>query len=252
MIVDSHAHLFSKYYQDLDKLIRSYKGLVVINCASDGEENNEILSLCRKHANIYGTVGIHPHNIAEWTPKMAEFIKKSLQNEKIVALGEIGLDYYYGVNHKKQKEVFEKQLKIAKELDKPVVIHSRNALEDTLEILKRYPEIKKVMHSFSYDFQAAQEFIAINCLIGVNGIVTFSKNQPIADVVEKIALKNLLVETDSPYLTPVPHRGKKNDSSKIIYVIEKIAQIKKTSKAEVIKQTTQNAAVLFDLKLDKC
>ncbi len=252
MLIDTHAHLLSNYYDDLEILLNNYKEIIVINCGSSYGENQEILKLCKKHTNVYGALGIHPHNVAEWNEEVANFIEKNLQNEKIVALGEIGLDYHYGVNPEKQKEIFRAQLEIAKRHGKPVIVHSRDAAFDTLSILRDYPDLKRVVHSFSYDLQTAKEFISINCLVGVNGIVTFKKNQPIADVVANIDLTKILAETDSPYLAPVPFRGKKNDSEKIIHVIDKIAEIKGITRDEARKQLNHNACEIFDLNLKKC
>ncbi len=247
MIVDTHAHLIEKYYSNLTDLLNSYKGLKVINCGTNLADNQEILNLCQNHTNLFGSLGIHPQNAEEWREKSREFILKHAQNKKIVAIGEIGLDYTYDVNRDLQKKIFEEQLKIAKNLQKPVIIHSREAFTDTYEILAKYPEIPKVLHCFAYGFQEAKQFLEINCLFGVNGIVTFKKSLLLQDFVKKIDLKYILVETDSPYLTPEPHRGKKNDSRKIDYVIAKIAELKGLKTKEIIDQTTLNAERIFDL-----
>ena len=251
MMVDTHAHMLTKYYDDLDETLAIIRDLAIINCGTDQEDNKEVLTLCKKQAFLWGSLGIHPHAAEEWNENIARFIYENSKNEHIVAVGEIGLDYYYGENCELQKKVFRDQMELAVKLNKPVIIHSRNALADTLEILKDYPKIPKVIHSFDYDWLAAQQFIALNCFIGINGIITFEKDGRLAEIVQKIDLDQLLVETDSPYLTPVPHRGKRNDSRNLKYIIEKIAELRAQRFVEIKEQTAQNAIELFDLKLEK-
>ena len=246
MLIDTHAHLLSEYYDNLEELLYKLRNMIVINCASNKQDNDEVFGLCQKHTNLYGTCGIHPHSIEAWSEEMADEICKRLKNKRIVAVGEIGLDFFRGNNKKEQIEVFQKQLKIAKKHNKPVIIHSRNSFEETYKILAEYPSLKKVIHCYDYGVEEAVMFVKINCRLGINGILTFPNNRQ-KEVVKEIDLKHLLVETDSPYLAPIPFRGQKNDSAKLIVVIEKIAEIKGIS-LEVTKQTlNENAIEQFDL-----
>ncbi len=248
MIIDTHAHLLEEYYDNVDEMISNYKDLIIINVGTNKYDNQEILTLCKKHTNVWGALGIHPHEIGDWDQKMKNFIIEQSKKDKIIAIGEIGLDYYYDVNKEEQKKTFREQLQIAESLNLPVIIHSRDAFEDTLSILSDFPKLKKVMHCFSYNLKEAKQFISINCLIGVNGIITFEKDGRLAEIIKNIDLSKILLETDSPYLTPIPFRGKKNDSSKLKYVAKKIAELRTVKTLDIINQTTNNAIELFDLK----
>ncbi len=246
MLIDTHAHMISEYYPDLDKLLKKLMNVVIINSASNRADNYEIDVMCDKYTNVFGTTGIHPNECGEWNEECKKMIETLIKKEKFVAVGEVGLDYYYDISREKQKEIFIEQLEMAKKHNKPVVIHSRAAAEDTYQILKRYPELKKVLHCYDYDVEYAHKFIELNCRLGINGIVTFKNNQQ-KKIVEEIDLKHLLAETDSPFLTPVPDRGKRNDSLKIKYIIEEIAKIKNLSFDEVNERLIKNAIEQFDL-----
>lgn len=250
MLIDTHAHMISEYYNDLEQLLNDLKKITIINCASNKRDNEEILFLCEKHTNVYGTTGIHPNEVNEWSLAVKNKIEKMILNNKIIAIGEIGLDCHYEGDYEKQKEIFIEQLELARKYQVPVVIHSRDAFVDTYNILKEYKDLKKVIHCFDYGIDEATKFIAINCVLGINGIVTY-KNSKQAEIVKAVDLEFLLAETDSPFLTPEPLRGRRNDSGKIICVIEKIAQLKGLNVEVVTKQLYNNALAQFDLPLEK-
>lgn len=249
MLIDTHAHIYEEYYENIEELMQKLKDIIIIVSGVNDYTNKEIIKLCNKYENIYGTLGIHPSEMDKISEESYEIIENNINNQKIVGIGEIGLDYYYGNDKKNQKQIFTKMLDIANNYNKPVVIHSRNALEDTYNILKDYKHLKKILHCYSYDYEAANKFISINCKLGINGIITFKNSNTLKEVVLKTGLEHLLLETDSPYLTPVPFRGKQNDSSKLEFIAEEIAKIKSISKEEVCNQTTINAIAQFDLNL---
>ncbi len=251
MIIDTHAHITKEYYENVDEEISKDKNIVLINSGTNHPDCKEIIDLSKKHTNCYGTIGIHPSEVDNWQEETVTFLENNINKKKIVAIGEIGLDYHYGEDREKQKEIFVKQLEIAKKYSKAVVIHSREALEDTYNILKKYPELKKIMHCYSYDEKEVNKFLEINCLIGINGIVTFKNNSNIKKTIEKIGIKNIVLETDSPYLSPEPYRGKTNSISNIYIIAAKIAEILNLNIDQVIRETTQNAIQQFDLDLQK-
>ena len=243
-MIDTHCHIFKDYYDDIDKVIDKMKNNIIIVSGTSEKDNEEVLKLCSKYKNVYGTIGIHPTE--ELNSTSITFIEKNLNNSKIVGIGEIGLDYHWNKNKEEQKEKFIKQLDLAQKYNVPVVIHSRDATEDTYNILKRYPELKKDIHCYSGSLEIAEKFIKINCCLGIGGVLTF-KNSKLKEVIKKIDLKNIILETDSPFLTPEPYRGKQNEPYNIIYVAEKIAEIKKINLEEVLETTTLNAVDLFNL-----
>lgn len=246
-MIDTHAHILSKYYENLDEILIKIKDNYIINCGVSDEDNLEIISLCKKNTNLFGTLGIHPSEVDKITDSSFDIVENNLNSVGIVGIGEIGLDYYYEGDYELQKIVFRKQLDLARKYKLPVVIHSRNAKEDTLAILSDYKELKKILHCYSYDYEYALKFIEIGCVFGVNGIVTFKNNEILKEVISKIDIKYFLIETDSPYLTPVPNRGKKNDSSNLTYIIKKIAEIKKLNYEDTANLLNKNAISQFDL-----
>lgn len=250
-LIDTHAHILSKYYDNLEEILLKTKDMYIINCGVGDSDNLEIINLCKKHTNIFGTLGIHPSEVQNISDDSFKIIEDNINSERIIAVGEIGLDYYYDGDYELQKTVFKKQLDIARKYNLPVVIHSRDALEDTFSILSEYKDLKKILHCYSYDYEAALKFIEIGCVFGINGVVTFKNNTTLHEVVKNIDLKYFLLETDSPYLTPIPNRGKKNDSSNLIYIAQKVAFIKEIKVEEVVTQTFINTVREFDLKLLK-
>ncbi len=250
MLIDTHCHLSREYYDDIDKVISDDKvskvnKIVVSGCSKSDIE--EVLQLKDKYEIIYVTLGYHPEYALEVTKKDLEDLKKKLNNSKVVGVGEIGLDYYYTKDNKeKQKWLFEEQLKIAVELNLPVVIHSRDATLDTIEILKKY-NLRGIIHCFSGSLESANIYIKMGYFLGIGGVVTF-KNSKLKDVVSKISLDNIVLETDSPYLAPVPYRGKINSSKYLNIIAKYIASLKNVSEYEVAKITSDNASSLFDFK----
>ena len=246
MIVDTHCHLENNIKSDL-KIKKMATDLIIVS-GYNKKSNEEVIELCKKYDNVYGTIGIHPEELDSYNKENIKFIEDNLLNKKIVGIGEIGLDYHYTKENKdKQKELFILFLSLARKYNKPVVIHSRDAIKDTYDILSEYKDLKKVLHCYSGSLEMANEFIKINCLLGVNGVVTFKNANQIKEVVKNISIDNLLLETDSPYLTPEPYRGLENEPHNVYIVAQEISNIKGIRKEEVIDITTKNAIKLFDL-----
>lgn len=249
MFIDTHCHVLKCEYDDIKSVIDEMKDNLMIVSGYDRESNKEVLELVDNYPNIYGTIGIHPSEADTYLESDLEFIEENINNSKIVGIGEIGLDYHFIKDNKeKQKELFIKQLDIAKKYNKSVVIHSRDAMKDTMEIIKNY-DLKMDMHCYSGSLETANELIKMNVKLGIGGVLTFNNSEKLKEIVKNIDLSNILLETDSPYLTPVPYRGKKNKPSYVHYVALKIAELKNISVDEVINVTTNNAINQFDLKV---
>lgn len=246
MLIDTHCHLSNDDYENLDQIIKNMNGIMIASGCSD-KTNKEVLELVEKYPNVYGTLGIHPEEIDNLTNDSFKIIEENINNTKIVAIGEIGLDYYWvNDNKEEQKNLFKKQLDIAKKYHKPVVIHSRDSIQDTYDILKKY-NLKGSIHCFSSSLEMAKEFIKLGYKIGIGGVVTFKNSLKLQEIVKELELKDILLETDSPYLSPEPYRGKKNEPSKTIYIAQKISALKNVKLEEVLRQTANNASSLFDL-----
>ena len=245
MLCDTHCHVLSKYYIDIDEILKDAKEAGVsrvINAAYNLESSKEVIALVKKYPEMYGVVGLHPENIEE------DFDYTIFDNldKKIVGIGEIGLDYHYTKDNKdKQIEVFERQLDIAEKLNLPVVIHSREAAGDTLEILKRHHNFG-VIHSYSGSLEMAREYIKLGFVLGVNGVVTF-KNCNLKDTLKNIDMNSIVLETDSPYLTPVPFRGTQNNPGKMMNTARFVADIYGVSLSELAEITNQNIKRIFDI-----
>ncbi len=248
MLCDTHCHLFKDYYEDIDEVLKlarenQVNRFIVAGC--DKNSNLEILDLIKRE-NVYGCLGIHPEEVNRYQVEELKFIEDSLKYEKIIAIGEIGLDYHYDKENKeKQMKLFASQLKLAETYQIPVVIHSREATNDTIEILKKY-KVKGVIHSFSGSLEIARLYIKMGFLLGINGVITF-KNSHLKEVIEKIDLSFIVLETDSPYLTPVPYRGKQNNPSYIKLIAEYICDLKHISMEELTNITNQNIKRVFDI-----
>lgn len=249
MFTDTHCHIYKEYYEDIDGLVNEINESKInrfINNGVDDKTNKEVLEMLGKYNFMYGTLGIHPESVEEYTQEDLDFIEEHINDEKIVAIGEIGLDYYWVKDNKeKQKELFEAQLKLAEKLNKPVVIHSREAIQDTIDILGKY-NVRGVIHSFSGSYETACIYIKMGFLLGVNGVITF-KNCNLKDVISRIDLSNIILETDSPYLTPVPFRGQKNDPTHVYDVAKFVADLKGVSVEELSKITNDNIKRVFDI-----
>ena len=249
LIFDSHSHYDDERFAEIgDELFREMQSTVcgIVTCGCDEASSKAALGLAEKHDFVYAAVGVHPCNLDSGTT--VEQIKALAAHQKCVAIGEIGLDYYWEHDNKQpQIEVFEKQILLAKELDLPVLVHDREAHADTLEILKRLNP-KGVVHCFSGSVEMAQEIIKLGMYLGIGGVVTFKNAKKLPDVVQIIPDELLLVETDCPYLAPEPYRGKLCHSGMIKLTAQKIAEIRNTSTEHILKQTAKNAKKLFNIK----
>ena len=233
-IFDTHAHyddeVFNDDREEVLKQIQEAGVIGVLNCACSRKSLTTTNELTLNYDFIYGALGIHPSDAYDYNEEVRdEIIEKVKSNNKILAIGEIGLDYYWDENpdRETQKKVFRAQMELAKELNLPVVIHDRDAHKDTLDIMKEYPDVKGIVHCFSGSVEFAKECIKLGYYIGITGVVTFKNAKKIVEVVDEIPLDRLLVETDCPYMAPTPNRGKRNKSDYIEYIIEQIAEIKK-------------------------
>ena len=249
MYIDTHCHVFSEYYDDIEEIVRKCKEnnvtkIIVSGC--DMKSNMEVLELVNKYDIIYGTIGFHPTELDAFKEEYFNFLIDNINNSKIVGIGEIGLDYHYeDTNRELQKMVFKRQLDIASRNGKPIVVHSRDAIGDTYNILKDY-KLRGSIHAFSGSVEMAQEFIKLGYMIGVGGVVTFKNAKNIKEVVKSVPLAYILLETDSPYLTPEPYRGEVNSSKNIPLIANKIAELKEVSNIDVSRVTSDNAERIFD------
>ena len=250
MFIDTHCHLSYEDYDDIDLVIKENRNANVEKIIISGCSKawiSESLKLADLYDDVYVTLGYHPSEVDVVTDEMLNDLKKQLKNKKVVGLGEIGLDYYYGKDNKeKQLELFEKQLKIAEAMNLKVVIHSRDATEDTINCLKKY-NVSGVIHCFSGSVETAKIYVAMGYKLGIGGVVTF-KNSKLFEVVQAVGLENIVLETDAPYLAPTPFRGQKNSSKFIPIIAEEIGKILNKSVQEVASVTTNNAYELFDLR----
>lgn len=249
MFIDVHCHLDSNYYDDIDKVINNAKKNNVNKLIYNGcnkKSNKEVIRLINKYDSVYGAVGYHPTELDDVNEKDYELLESLLSNKKIVAIGEIGLDYHYpDTNKEKQKYAFRRQLELAEKHNIPVIVHSRDAIQDTFDIMSEY-NIKGVIHCFSGSVEMAKEFIKKGFLISVGGIITFKNVKNIIEVIKNIDLSYILLETDSPYLTPEPFRKEQNEPMYIPIIASKIADILNVSIEDVSSKTTDNAKRLFD------
>lgn len=267
MIFDSHAHYEDKRF-DTDRIellsdMRSNNIGRIVNVGSTFDTSKDSIELSRKYDDIYAAVGIHPSEVAfpidgndnealsieeslDRMPSIIEQIESLSYSDKCVSIGEIGLDYYWDkeeANHELQRRYFRAQLELAARVDKPVIIHSREANQETFDILREARnnlDIKAVVHCYSGSAQMALEYVKMGFYIGVGGVVTFKNGRKLRETVEAVPLEYILIETDAPYLAPEPYRGKRNDSTKLEYIVEKIATIKNVSTAKVEEITWDN------------
>ena len=248
MYIDTHCHLSREDYDDIDKVIEENKNanidkIVVSGCSRESIE--EVMDLKNRYDMVYVTIGYHPEYADTVTESDLDYLKSLLGEKKVVGIGEIGLDYHYTKENKdKQIWLFEEQLKIANAFNLPVVIHSRDATMDTINTLKKY-KVKGIIHCFSGSLETANIYISMGFLLGIGGVVTF-KNSKLKDVVKEVPLESIVLETDSPYLAPVPFRGKINSSKYLEYIANFIADIKNISVEELAEITSRNASSLFD------
>lgn len=254
MLFDSHAHLNDrKFDNDRDAVIkRAYESGVtmIMNPGADYESSVDAVKLAETYDFMYAAVGIHPHDADTMDDMMLSLIKAMARKEKVKAIGEIGLDYHYDFSPREtQKKWFRQQVKLAIKLNLPVIIHDREANDDVMRILKEEDAFKTgvLMHCFSGSAELARQYIKLGAYISIAGPVTFKNSRKLNEVVEMIPLNRLMIETDSPYLTPVPFRGKRNESMHVRYVAEKIAEIKNITFEEVAQATMENAKKYFGI-----
>ena len=253
MIFESHAHYDSrKFDEDREELLNSMQenGVgTIINAGATWKSVTTGLELANQYPFVYAALGLHPDEVGDLNEERFEILKAECQKEKVVAVGEIGLDYYWdNESHDIQKKWFIRQLELARELDLPVIIHSRDAAEDTLKIMKEHAQgMRGVIHCFSYSKEMAEEYVKLGFYIGVGGVVTFKNGKKLKEVVEAIPIERILLETDSPYLAPEPHRGKRNSSLYLPHIAQMIADLKGLTYDEVVAQTERNSRELFHI-----
>lgn len=251
-MIDTHSHINMIKELSIEKVLELAKenGVEkIIVPAAGGADLHEVYELALKYDNVYGLLGIHPSEVKDWSDELYDKIKNFAKDKKIVGIGEIGLDYYWDKSFiDLQKEVFIKQIKLANELKLPISIHDREAHKDTFDIIKKYNQNSKViMHCFSGSIEFARECIKEGWYIAIGGVVTFKNALKIKEVAKNISLDKLLLETDAPYLTPVPFRGKENQPAFTKYIAEEIAKLRNTTLEEIDKATSQNAMQIFNL-----
>ena len=252
-MIDSHCHLdHEPLFENIDEILKRSKDVGIeklLTICTTFESFKKIKYLVEKDDIIYGTYGIHPHEAKKDKVTSDLIINEIKQNNKIIGIGETGLDFYYNHSDKTdQIRSFEEHIKASLELKIPLIIHSRNAEPETLEIFKKYKNynLKILMHCFTGTKKFAQDLLNFDAYFSASGIITFKNSQELQETFKSIPLEKILIETDSPYLAPVPNRGKKNEPSFVRYTAEKLAEIKKISKFELIKTTTSNFNKLFN------
>ena len=256
MIFDTHVHYDSEEFdEDREALLSGLQGQglgAVVNIGASIQTTKSTLELTRRYAFVYGAAGVHPNETGELNDHLLDWLKDMARQPKVVAVGEIGLDYYWDEPDREiQKHWFVRQLRLAREVGLPVVIHSRDAAKDTLDIMKeqRAGDMGGVIHCFSYGVELAREYLSMGFYIGVGGVLTFKNAKKLKEVVEYMPMERLVLETDCPYLAPVPFRGKRNSSLNLPYVVQAVSQIKRIPEEEVIRITNENAKKLYGLPL---
>lgn len=250
-LLDSHCHLEDEAF-DLDRdevyknaLVTKVEAIILAGSSIDASK--KIVELTQKYEKVYGIIGVHPHEASAVPEGYLDILEGLLEKPKILGLGEIGLDYYYDHSPRDiQKKVFKEQLQLAKKLKKPFAVHSRDAALDTLETLKEMGYHNGIFHCYSYSLETLREILKLGYLISLGGAVTFKNAKKPVDVAREVPLDRLLLETDAPYLTPVPLRGKRNEPSYVVHVAQKIAEIRDITVDEVARATWQNAEKFFN------
>ena len=251
MLTDTHCHLFYKELKnDLENVLSRANDMGVTRFICVGtniEDSKECLSITENNENIFSSAGVHPHDSKDIEEGYIDEIYELMGYENMIAIGEIGLDYYRNISSPEiQKKVFREQIEVARDLNRPIIFHNRDADSDIIKVLSEYPDVIGVAHCFSSTIETATALLEMGYYISFSGNITF-KNSHLSEVVEKIPINRVLVETDSPYLSPEPYRGKTNEPSRVRIVAEKLAEIKKVPFEEVAKHTHENAAEIFQL-----
>ncbi len=253
MYFETHAHYDDKKFdEDRDEILQGLKNHnvgYVVNIGADMKSSYNSIKLAEKYDFVYASVGVHPHEAISVKEEDYKTLENWLQQEKVVALGEIGLDFYYDFSPRDiQRQIFKRQLKICENITKPVIIHSREASQEVFDIIKDSKVRKGVVHAYSGSLEMALEYIKLGFYIGVGGVLTFKNANKLLNVVENIPLEHILIETDSPYLAPVPVRGTRNNSQNLKYIVEKISEIKQIEPEKVEKITLETAKKFFCIK----
>ena len=250
MYFESHAHYDDERFDDdRDELLASFpaEGIeTVVNSSSDIASSRASIALAENYPFFYASVGVHPHEVSKMREADIDTLRELSKHPKVVAIGEIGLDFYYDLSPRDdQRYWFKRQLALAEELDMPVIIHSRDASQECFDIISASNVRKGVIHCYSGSAPMAQDYADMGFYIGIGGSLTFKNNKKTVEVVEKLPLEKILIETDSPYLAPVPYRGRRNDSRLLKYVVEKISEIKNVPEIDICNITKNNAIELF-------
>lgn len=259
MIFETHAHYDDEAFnEDRDELLKEMQSNnieYIVNVGASLKSTKTSIMLAEKYPFVYAAAGVHPNETGELTEEDMKWLKEQCMNKKVVAVGEIGLDYYWDEPERDiQKKWFNKQLELALDVKKPIIIHSRDAAQETYEILtdyiKKYNEQSEnlspgVIHCYSYGYQMALDYVKMGFYIGIGGVVTFKNSKKLKEVAEAVPIENIVLETDSPYLSPEPFRGKRNNSANLKYVVEKLAEIKNMDCDDIVAITNQNAKKLY-------
>lgn len=251
-VTDTHAHyddtaFHNDRYELLDEILdNSVKNIITIGCSL--ESSRKAIEIAEHYPQVYASVGIHPSDCMGLSVNYIDELHELSKHKKVIAIGEIGLDYHYdGFDRNTQIDCFIKQLELAKELSLPVIIHSREATQDTMDILRNYKP-KGVVHCFSGSVETAREIINLGMMISFTGVLTFKNSKKAVEACKEIPIERLMLETDSPYMAPVPHRGERNNSSYTYHIAEKVAEIKNIAVEDVITICNNNAASFFGLE----
>ena len=250
-LVDSHCHVNDdKFSEDREEVFKRIENELefIVNIGNDLPTSEETVKYSERYPFVYAVVGVHPTDISTYNDEVEKRLEELSKYEKTVAIGEIGLDYYWMEDEKEvQIDGFRRQMKLAEKVNLPVVIHSRDAMEDTLKVLNEFPNVKGVFHCYPGSFESAMN-VPKDYVFGIGGVLTFKNARKTVEFIEKIDLSRVVIETDSPYLTPVPFRGKRNEPIYVKYIAKKIAEIKNIPVEEVIKITTENAKRIYNIK----
>lgn len=254
MIIDTHAHYGdSRFDEDRDELLSSMQDAgvgLIVEVGAGVQSTKDAIALSERYDFVYAAAGIHPEEAAQVEAEHMEWLASLAAREKVVAIGEIGLDYHYEEPSRQiQKKWFARQLELAAQVELPVIIHSREAAQDTLEIMEQHCDWTQggVIHCFSYSAEVAQIYLKKGFFLGIGGVVTFKNSRKLKETVQAAPLEQLVLETDCPYLAPVPNRGHRNDSKQLVHVVEAIAQLKGVSQEEILRVTQENARRLYRL-----
>lgn len=253
MLFDTHAHYDDDWFDaDRDALLASMpeRGVgLIVNPGITVETSRQAIAMAERYGHVYAAVGIHPENCHDFVPQHIDVLRELARHPKVVAIGEIGLDYYWDTNPPKefQQQVLRSQMALAAELKLPVIIHDRDAHADTLAIVKEFPGVTGVFHCYSGSVEDARTLVKMGWMLSFNGAATFKNARKAPEVIAEVPMERLMIETDAPYLAPVPHRGKRNDSGYVHLVAEKIAQIKGLTAEEVEKATWDNGKRFFNI-----